>query len=643
VQGERERLEVTKHTLDRRQLTTVPGTFGDPIRVIQSLPGMARSPYSTGLLLIRGSNPDDSGIYVDGVRVPLLYHFLGGPSILNPEFLEDLSLYPGGFPSRFGRSLAGVVEVNTRPSASDGIHGAADVDFIDTGVYLRAPISKDVTFAVAGRRSYIDALLPFVLPEPDPGETLVVVPVYWDYQARLDVALPRGDRLSFLAFGSDDRLDVLQTDLEKDETIDLGTHIGFHRFRGTYTTRLARDWKLVVTPMLGYDVISFSAGEQSSTEITDTFVGLREQVVAEPVKGLKLDFGADLLYRLTTYQLRIPLADDVAGFGGGGGVDGIEVPPQDFARTSDIYSLGLYAEAAWDPGGGVRLIPSIRADSYLLAGEPRLSFDPRLVARWQIVPRTAVKGYVGLFHQPPQPEGFDSRYGNPDLDLERAIQTGIGVEQKIGKRIEIDAELYYIDRSDLAVFTQEVRRRPDGTIDPLFWASEASGRTYGLEVIIKHEVTRNFFGWLSYTLSRSEQRRHPDDDMTLTAFDQTHNLIAVASYRTDSGWEFGARFQLTTGRPDTPFLGGTFDADEGGYDPYRGDTRSIRTATFNQLDLRIDKTWTFKTWMLGVYLDVVNVYNAENPEATQWDYRFENSAPVRGVPIIPTLGVKGTW
>ena len=63
--GEREVLEVTRRTLQRQQLTSVPGTFGDPIRVIQTLPGLQRAPFGVGLLLVRGSNPDDTGIFVD--------------------------------------------------------------------------------------------------------------------------------------------------------------------------------------------------------------------------------------------------------------------------------------------------------------------------------------------------------------------------------------------------------------------------------------------------------------------------------------------------------------------------------------------------------------------------------------------------
>src|SRR3569832_811624 len=184
IEGVRETMEVSKRTLQRQQLTSIPGTFGDPIRVIQTLPGMQRAPFGLGLLLVRGSNPDDTGIFVDGHEVPGLFHFLGGPSIFTAEMLESLDLYPGGFPGRCGRHHGGVVALETRPTKSDGIHGSAKIDFIDAGGYIRAPITDDLSVAVAGRRSYIDAFLGFVLPEPTRGAQRIVTPIYYDYQAR---------------------------------------------------------------------------------------------------------------------------------------------------------------------------------------------------------------------------------------------------------------------------------------------------------------------------------------------------------------------------------------------------------------------------------------------------------------------------
>jgi hypothetical protein len=120
-------------------------------------------------------------------------------------------------------------------------------------------------------------------------------------------------------------------------------------------------------------------------------------------------------------------------------------------------------------------------------------------------------------------------------------------------------------------------------------------------------------------------------------------LNGVASWKPGKGWELGARFQLASGRPDTPVLGATYDADSGTYVPVRGELRSIRTPLFTQLDVRAEKVWLYRTWSLGLYVDIINVTNAENVEATQYDYRYRESAPVTSFPILPTLGIKGTW
>jgi hypothetical protein len=638
VEAEREPLEVTRRTVTSRELTTVPGTFGDPLRVIQNLPGLARSPFASGLLLVRGSDPSDTGVFIDGHNVPLLYHFLGGPSILNPEFLDSIDLYPGGFPARFGRFHGGVVEVNTRSPASDGVHGSAKVDLIDSGAYLRAPIGKHVTVAVAARRSYIDALLPLVLPEPSPGDTLVVVPVYWDYQARMDVALPNNARLSVMAFGSDDRLDLLQRTGEEMAEYDLDSHIGFHRLRTTLTLPIHGDLKLSLSPVFGRDNLSFSAGDTTSTDITNTVIGIRERLHGKAHPRVHIDAGIDLDYRVTRFSATIPNPDDIRD-----PTVMIDIPSEILSRAIDQYGLGLYAEAAWDIGGGVRLIPGVRGDVLLLNGKPRTSFDPRVTARWTAWPRTTFKSYVGLYHQPAPPEALDNVFGNPDLRLERAVHTGAGVEQELTRNVTLDAEVYYIARDQLTTFERGVVPRGDGTLRRIFYDNDGVGSTVGLEVLLKHKVTERFYGWLSYTLSRSLLQRDADERMAPTVFDQPHNLIAVASYRLPSGWELGARLRFSSGRPETPILEGTYDADADRYRPLRGERNSARRQPFTELNLRLDKTWLFDTWSFSAYLDVINVFNAENPEATQYDYRFRDTAPVRGVPIVPTLGLKGHW
>lgn len=643
VEGEREVLEVTRRTLDRRQLTTVPGTFGDPIRVIQTMPGLARTPFGGGFLLIRGSNPDDSGIYIDGHRVPLLFHFLGGPSILNPEFLDQINLYPGGFPARFGRSIGGIVSVDTRPAKSDGIHGSVDIDVLDSGGYVRFPVGDKGALAIAGRRSYLDFMLGFFLPEEEPGQTLVVVPIYYDYQLRFDWDEGKEGKASVFVLGSSDTLDVLSEDADAEESLSLDSAIRFFRLITSYKRPVSGGLNLTLSPAWGRDSVEFATGQADSEQafsrarITQDTLAYRMRIDGNLRDNILLDAGLDLESRVTKYSVRAPLDFDTRGN------NDADAPPTEFNRNTDQYGYGAHADVAIDIGD-TRIIPGLRFDGYLLGGKSLWSLDPRLVARHAITPQWTAKGYVGLFHQPPQPEALDQTFGNPELGMERAIHTGLGGEWKPAKYWTADAEVYYIKRDDLVEFTQDAEVDPQtGEVRPINFRNSRIGDTVGIELLIRREVTRNLYGWLSYTLSRTRELEFDDDDYELSTFDQTHVANAVASYRFGGGWELGGRFRLSTGRPITPVIGATFDADDGDYRRVTDTFRSARRKTFQQTDVRLEKTWLFDTWMMGAYLDVQNLFDVENHEAVQYDYRFRESAPVTSIPFLPTIGVRGQW
>lgn len=643
VEGEREILEVTRRTVQRQQMTSVPGTFGDPIRVIQTLPGMQRAPFGLGLLLVRGSNPDDTGIYVNGHEVPSLFHFLGGPSIFNAEMLESLDLYPGGFPARFGRKHGGAVALELRPSKSDGVHGSAKVDFFDSGGYLRAPITEDLSFSVAGRRSYIDLFLGFILPEPPRGGQRIVTPVYHDYAGRLDYNLHEHGTLSLFTIGSSDTLHVLNRDPDAALSTDLDTAVKFLRVIASYERVIAGDLKLTMSPAWGRDTLSFTgaqaeaAGPFTSVSVVNDSLSYRMRVHGRLGARVSLDTGLDMLSRVTSYQALVPLDDTLINS------RGVDVPPSEVFRGAQTVGLGGYADVGVEVTPRWRVVPSLRIDTYLLGAESRLSADPRLMTRYQLTPGLTVKGYLGRFSQPPQPEAFDRRFGNPGLGIERGTHAGLGYEWKPHRLWTVDSELYYVRRDNLAVFSGELIANPDGSFTPVNFISEGMRNSLGAELQIKREITPRAYGWLSYTYSRARQRNHPGNPFVPTGFDQPHVLNAVASWKPGNGWEIGARFQLASGRPDTPIVGATYDADEGDYTPIRGEFRSIRTPVFTQIDVRAQYDWLFETWSLGLYVDVINAINRKNTEAIQYDYRYRESSPVTSFPILPTLGVRGTW
>jgi hypothetical protein len=178
-------------------------------------------------------------------------------------------------------------------------------------------------------------------------------------------------------------------------------------------------------------------------------------------------------------------------------------------------------------------------------------------------------------------------------------------------------------------------------------------------VLIKYKHSENdpFFGWVAYTLSRSARTDGPGQVEHLIQYDQTHILTVIGSYQLGHGWEFGARFRLTSGNLITPNVcdkssadcdpnrtGSLFHAPSGVYTPipFAG-TFSERLPLFHQLDLRIDKSWQFSKWTLSAYLDVQNVYNHANSEGLQYNFNFTTRQYVSGLPILPSLGLRGEF
>jgi TonB family protein len=642
---QRNKEEVTRRTLSVETVRRVPGTFGDPVRVIQSLPGSARSPFGTGLLVIRGADPLDSAVYIDGIRVPIIYHLAGYESVINADLVESVDYLPGGYGVEYGRSLGGVVNINSKHSFPETPQLTWGSDLLDSEFLVQGRLGaeKKWGFAAAARRSYIDLFIPYFTK--DSG--YFVEPRWYDYQLKLDrLDLGKG-RFNFFLFGFEDVLgvgtpgDVAQGS-DRDAQGDIQSRYSTHRVIVQWARPLGDRLLWSVVPSFGVDVSSFDLGGDIRAEETQYLLELRSELEWSPTDALTLRPGIDAIGGTFAFEVLFPFSpDSMADYDPIG-----EREPWSFADDGWAFGPDLYLDAEIRPledRDRLLLVPGLRLDYTRLedSGFKGFSFDPRFAARYRPFASNLLKASVGLYRQPPQPFQMYSPMGEVHLDYESAISSTLGFEQKVGDAWDLDAEVFYKRLYDLIDTNDDFSGLEDSP-----FVNSAIGRVAGLEIMIKRQPVDNLFGWISYTLSKSERNYHPDEGGQWYPYelDQTHILVAVAGYRLPYDFEVSTRLQYTTGNPNTPYQGGVYDVDQDFYYGYRSAAyNSERLPAYFATDLRFEKLFTFKSWQLSTYVDFLNVVRGMNPEFEVYNYDYTESAYVRGLPFIPNPGLEAVF
>jgi hypothetical protein len=616
--------------MEEKELTRIPGTRGDALRAIEIMPGVGRTGFAEndGPPIIRGALPYESMVTLDGAPIPLLYHFGGLTSVYNSHLLEQVELYPGNFSARYGRVVGGVVEAKTRDPRTDRFHGMLELSLIDNFALIEAPLGENTSFALAGRRSNIDFVFDQLVPED--AYDVVAAPVYYDYQAMLVHHFTQNHKLKLQAYGSYDTLKLVFSEPNDEDPALKDTvegQVQFHKFQAALTSQLGaqvqQNIELAVGPI---------AAEATIGDLYQKFTGVDLHGRAEwgifASEQVRLDVGVDAFVQSIhgIYEGPPPPQEE--------GDPTVEQPLGTYDNVSiedTLYAVrpGAFAELSYRPLPNWLLLPGVRADYD--HGTRSWVVDPRFSTRYGVTDLTTLKGGVGLYSQPPEYYQLIDLFGNPELKPYHALHTSLGVEQVVADGFEVGLEGFYKHLYNRIVGT------PGGV--PPFFINDGQGRIYGAEVSAELKTDAHF-GYLAYTISRSE-RQDRDDAWRLFDYDQTHNLSLVYSYDFGSGWSAGARFRLTSGDPETPVLGGVYDANSDLYRAVYGEVNSQRKPTFHQLDVRGEKKWAFEDWSLTAYLEILNAYNAQNVEGTSYSFDYSEKETATGLPIFPNLGIRG--
>ena len=291
----------------------------------------------------------------------------------------------------------------------------------------------------------------------------------------------------------------------------------------------------------------------------------------------------------------------------------------------------------------------MRADVYNDGTTTKSSIDPRLTMRYRLgtrdlpdVPPTSddssiwLKGSLGIYHQPPRfvlpIPGLDLmplKYG-----LLRSYQSSLGVEVPLAERLQLTTEAYfnYMDPTifDLTVNDQSVVNAANPTLVPTMvippgdrgamlidrLTTPELGRSYGLEVMLRRHAKSGLFGWVSYTLSRSE-RRDTSGAWVPYDYDRSHLVNVVAGMPLPRNWDLGVRVQYQSGRPITTTAG----------------YNTARTDGYVRLDVRVDKHAVYRSWLLDFYIDITNVALLPEEVLPGTVIRY----------VLPTVGVSGRF
>jgi Carboxypeptidase regulatory-like domain/TonB-dependent Receptor Plug Domain len=637
--------------LDTAGIRSQPGAGNDVLRALQSLPGVARTPFGLGGLALRGTAPRDTKVYLDDIEVPLLYHFGGIASFLPTGAVDEVTLEPGGASVRYGRGLGGVAVVTSRTGRNDQWRLGGELSLIHAGALAEGPGPLNGTWLIGVRRSYFDAIVAAAKLD------LVLAPRYGDAQLRWE----SGDgRWMAILFGSDDLLTLLH---DPSDTSAGGLNTSNVRSL-TYTSRFARlgvRYRAVrgassfeAMPSLGVDDVNARAnqdGVDKGMHLTTVPVSLRARA-STPLAGGTLSVGVDGGWQRHGYDIintPPPTRMDPA-------------PEQVIHRSLTRWSAdaGAWVEQSWRLGERVELRPGLRGDHFGLSDQWTL--DPRIMVTLDLPRDLTLTASVGRYHEPPLITDLDPIFGQRVMLGSSATQAAVAARTIVGDDKELSATVYYQDLRQLPVdaVTGATPISANGSeqsggllgisrelVDTQFGSYSyreaiGKGHAYGVELIARRTLGR-WTGWIAYTYARSYRSNPAQGDASHPyVLDQPNSFTVVGTTELFGNWRFGGRFRYTTGNPYTP-VAGAYPKSNGTWVAVDGPLLGERLPDFVQLDLRIDRGWR-RPWglagIMNLYIDVQNAVNRHNPEGVTYNTDYSRLSYTNGLPIFPSIGVE---
>lgn len=645
--------QVVSTEVSADQARVVAGTQGDVLKIVESLPGVARSTPGSGQLVVWGAAPEETRVYVDGVPIPLLYHFGGIRSVVHTELVRSVELVPGGYGAAYGRGLGGIVVVRTEDESADGMHGTVDLNLLDASASAEAPLGDDADVFVAGRRGHLAPLLDWTT-SADVDE-FFPIPDYYDAQARLRRRFSADETLSLWGLHSFDEVSRQVGSVDPEDRKSETRTLRFSRVSVRYQNGTAEGGEVEVVPWFGHDRARLRAAfgrVPTELESSTTTYGLRASYRGRLTTRVMASVGLDV----EVARSKLERAGSVGSPAREGDARVFGQPPADEINADTwsavVGSAAPYAEAEIALfSDRVHVVPGLRFDPTFTSVDRRIpaagdapgigaysadfALEPRLSVRYSPSSRATFSAAYGRYRQPPPADDLSPVFGNPLLGGSRAEHLLGGVSVRPLPAISLETTAFYTRSTD-----RIVRNPVPSPLVAQALVAAGEGRSFGTQLLLRRDPEDGVFGWIAYTLSRSERRDAESGELRLFDYDQTHVLTALAGLELGGGLELGARFRAATGYPRTPVTGVFYDSKSDRFEPVLGTKNGERIPAFMQLDLRIARRFELEPAKLELYLDVQNVTCRENYEEIAYASDYSQRRYIVGLPLLPVFGAR---
>ena len=562
----------------------------DVMKSLQRLPGVQSSGDGTAGIFVRGGNYDQNLITLDGSTLYNGEHLKGFVSAINAEMVDNVVLYKGAFPARYGSRLSSVIDIGVREGDFESYHGSASIGMLSSKVQAEGPIWKGHTsFNVAARASYFGAivqpLLKSVYDNKKAMEPYAKMNFY-DVNAKLVHRFSESDRLSAVFYWGKDVSNSSPTDSET----NFGSKSGETRTKKNETKN---NWGNLVSSLYW----THTAGDRFLMNVNASF-SLYDYRLSQNVSGYYESRKTGQLQRLTEdvsetrYDSKVKDASITADFrfrpvaahdlrwGVKGSLQQLspiihaysynyDYTPSKVTRTEtdrtigerqDLLTASIYAEDDWTVAPWLMANVGLRYSLFSVENKTYGSLEPRASVRFLLTPAMALKLSYARMAQGVHLLSSSNIVMPSDIwvpvtekiPLMRSNQYAGGVNYEIMKGLEVSVEGYYKTMDNVLEYNNGASWL-NCTGDWQSLVSLGKGRSYGVELMAQRSVG-NTTGWVSYTWAKSLRTfDRPGQELNggrefLAGNDKRHNFNIVVVQRLGQHWKLSASWTYQSGR-----------------------------------------------------------------------------------------------